>query len=165
MEPTRLQIRQATETDVPLILQFIRDLAAFENHLELCEATEQRLAEHLFGDRVTAEVLFAEDDKLVVGFAVYYYTFSTFAGLPGIYLEDLFIRPEKRGSGVGRALLRHLAQLAREKGCCRIEWSVLHWNERAMVFYENLGARKVDDWCSYRLSGRSLEKLASEPRS
>jgi GNAT superfamily N-acetyltransferase len=97
-----------------------------------------------------------------VGFAVFFYTYSTFVGLPGLYLEDLFVKPEARGRGVGRALLRHLAQLAKEKSCYRIEWAVLHWNEPAIRFYKRLGAVPMDEWHVYRLSGEALDRLASE---
>lgn len=157
-----ITIRPANLEDVPLILEFIRDLAEYEDHLQHFEATEERLLKSLFGSDAKAKVLLAYQDKHPVGFAVYYYTFSTFAGLPGLYLEDLFVKPETRGAGVGRALLSHLAQIALTEGCWRIEWAVLHWNETALRFYKNLGAVAMDEWAVYRLSGEPLRRLAGE---
>ncbi len=138
--PVAMRIVTATERDVPLILEFIRELAAYERHLDRFEATEARLHETLFGAEPAASVIFAFNGDKPVGFAVFYSTYSTFAGLPGLYLEDLFVKPEARGLGVGRQLLRYLARLAKEKGCWRIEWAVLHWNETAVGFYRKLGA-------------------------
>ena len=155
-----LRIEHANEKDVPLILEFIRDLAVYEKLLEQFEATEKRIWEGVFGPRAKASVLLAYVDGLPAGFAVYYYSYSTFAGLPGLYLEDLFIKPEMRGQGVGRALLRELAKLAKEQNCWRIEWAVLHWNENAIRFYKNLGAVPMEEWSVYRLSGESLDRLA-----
>lgn len=157
-----LRIEQATERDIPLILEFVRGLAEYEKHLERVEATEERIRKTIFGAQPAAHVLFAYEHDTAVGFAVYYYTYSTFAGLPGLYLEDLYVKPEARGKGVGRALLRYLARLAKEQGCFRIEWAVLRWNEPAIGFYKNLGAVPVDDWNVYRLSGNELDRLASE---
>ena len=157
-----LRIVTATERDVPLILEFIRELAAYERHLDRMEATETRIRETLFGAEPAASVIFAFDKDKPVGFAVFYFTYSTFAGLPGLYLEDLFVRPEVRGLGIGRQLLRHLAKLAKEKGCWRIEWAVLRWNETAIGFYRKLGAIPMEEWAVYRLYGTPLDQLAAE---
>ena len=158
MDP--LGIVPATEQDVPLILQFIRELAEYERLADRVEATEQRVRDNLFGPTPRACCVLAYQETRAVAFALYYYTYSTFAGLPGLYLEDLFVKPDVRGQGVGRALLRHLAQLAKQNGCWRIEWAVLRWNQSAIGFYENLGAVPMDEWEVYRLSGDALSKLA-----
>ena len=157
-----LRIESATERDIPLILEFIRELAAYERHLDRVEATEARLRRTLFGTEPSASVIFVYDGEKPVGFAVFYFTYSTFAGLPGMYLEDLFVRPEARGLGVGRQMLRYLARLAKAKGCWRIEWAVLHWNKTAIGFYQKLGAIPMEEWAVYRLFGTSLDQLASE---
>jgi GNAT superfamily N-acetyltransferase len=157
-----LRIVAATERDVPLILEFIRELAAYERHLDRVEATEERIRETLFGAEPAASVILAFDGEKAVGFAVFYLTYSTFAGLPGLYLEDLFVKPEARGLGIGRQLLHYLAKLAKEKGCWRIEWAVLHWNESAIGFYRKLGAIPMDEWAVYRLFGTPLDQLAAE---
>ena len=157
-----LSIRPATESDIPLILEFIRSLADYEDHLQYFEATEERLRKFIFGRNPKAHVLLAFYGESAVGFAVYFYTFSTFAGLPGLYLEDLFVKPEARGKGVGRSLLAYLANLAEVEKCWRIEWAVLHWNETALRFYRNLGAVVMDEWAVYRLSGEPLKRLAGE---
>jgi len=157
-----LRIVPATERDIPLILEFIRELAVYEKHLHRFEATEARLRETLFGPEPAASVIFAFIEDKPVGFAVYYYTYSTFAGLPGMYLEDLFVKPEARGLGIGRRLLRHLARLAKAKGCWRIEWAVLNWNETAIGFYRKLGAIPMEEWAVYRLFGPPLDQLAAE---
>ena len=167
MGTAQLRIVSATKLDVPLILEFIRELADYEKMLDRVEATEERLRETLFGARPAASCVLAYLDDRPVAFALFYYTYSTFAGLPGLYLEDLFVKPDARGQGFGRALLRHLAQLAKEKGCWRIEWAVLHWNKSAIGFYESLGAVPMDEWAVYRLSNEALERLAGaeEPQS
>ena len=157
-----LQIRAANERDVPLILEFIRDLAAYEKLLDRLEATEARLHETLFGEKPVASCVLAYQGERPVAFALYYFTYSTFAGLPGLYLEDLFVKPEFRGQGIGRELFRRLAQIARDEGCWRIEWAVLHWNKSAIGFYEKLGAVPMDEWAVYRLSGPALSRLAEE---
>jgi GNAT superfamily N-acetyltransferase len=157
-----LRIVAATERDVPLILEFIRELAAYERHLDRVEATEARLHETLFGPQPAASVIFAFDGDKPVGFAVFYFTYSTFAGLSGLYLEDLFVKPEARGLGVGRQLLRYLARLAKGRGCWRIEWAVLDWNETAIAFYRKLGAIPMEEWAIYRLFGTPLDQLAAE---
>lgn len=162
-EPIR--IRPATADDTVQVLEFIRALAVFEDHLEHFEATAERLSEQLFGSNPKAEVLLAFQGEQPIGFAVYYYTFSSFAGLPGLYLEDLFVKREVRGKGVGRALLAKLAQIAKQENCWRIEWEVLNRNETAIRFYENLGAVPKNEWTVYRLAGEPLERLAQEAKA
>lgn len=157
-----LHIEPATERDIPLILEFVRGLAEYEKHLDRVEATEERIRKSIFGAEPAAHVLFAYENDVAVGYAVFFYTYSSFAGLPGMYLEDLFVKPEARGKGVGRELLRYLARLAKEKGCGRIEWAVLHWNEPAIGFYKSLGAVPMDEWDVYRLAGDKLDRLATE---
>jgi GNAT superfamily N-acetyltransferase len=157
-----LRIVAATERDVPLILEFIRELAAYERHLDRVEATEARIRETLFGATPAASVIFAFQEDKPLAFAVFYFTYSTFAGLPGLYLEDLFVKPEARGLGIGRQLLSYLAKLAKEKGCWRIEWAVLNWNETAIGFYRKLGAIPMEEWAVYRLFGMPLDQLAAE---
>ena len=157
-----VRIREAGPADVSLVASLIRELAEYERLLPEVTMTEERLAEHLFGPRPYAEVAIAEDaDGRPLGFALFFHNFSTFLGLPGIYLEDLFVRPAERGSGVGRALLEHLARLAGQRGCGRLEWSVLDWNQPAIAFYRRLGARANSDWTGYRLEGEALARLAS----
>ncbi len=157
-----LRIVQAAEPDVPLILQFIRELAEYEKVADQVEATEARVRDNLFGAAPRAFCVIAYDEARPVGFALYYFTYSTFAGLPGLYLEDLFVKPDVRGHGVGRELLRYLAKLAIQEGCFRIEWAVLHWNKSAIGFYESLGAVPMNEWAVYRLSGAALSGLAEE---
>jgi len=155
-------IRDASPTDVPLILELIRGLAAYEKLEHEVVATEQRLSEGLFGEPRRAEVVIAETDGEPAGFALFFHNYSTFLGQPGIYLEDLFVVPEKRGHGAGKALLVHLAKLAVERGCGRFEWSVLDWNEPAIGFYRSLGARSMDGWTLNRLTGDALASLAKQ---
>ncbi len=157
-----LRIRPATEDDVPLILHFIRELAEYEKLRHEAVATEEQIRQTLFGPRPYAEVVFAELEGEPVGFALYFHNYSTFLGKPGLYLEDLFVRPEVRGRGVGRRLLAHLAAIAKERGCGRMEWFVLDWNEPAIRFYRSLGARPMDEWTVYRLTGPELDALAAE---
>jgi GNAT superfamily N-acetyltransferase len=157
-----LRIEPATERDIPLILEFVRGLAEYEKHLDRVETTEERIRKTIFGPEPAAHVLFAYVNDVAVGFAVFFFTYSTFVGLPGIYLEDLYVKPEARGKAVGRELLRYLARLAKEKGCARIQWAVLHWNEPAIGFYKKLGAVPMDEWNVYRLTGNELDRLASE---
>ena len=142
-----------------LILSFIRELAEYERLSHEVVATEEALRDHLFGERPVAEVVIAEDGEAAAGFALFFHSFSTFLGRPGIYLEDLYVRPAFRGRGTGRALLVHLARLAKERGCGRLEWSVLDWNEPAIGFYRRIGASPVGGWTVYRLSGEALEGL------
>jgi GNAT superfamily N-acetyltransferase len=157
-----LTIRPATERDVPLIFGFINDLAAYEKLSHEVTATEESLREALFGAKPAAEVLIAWFDGRAVGFALFFQNFSTFVGKPGIYLEDLFVRPEWRGRGFGSRLLAHLARLAVERGCGRMEWAVLDWNEPAMRVYEKIGARRMDGWTVNRLTGEALRRLAAQ---
>jgi GNAT superfamily N-acetyltransferase len=147
---------------VPVIAELIRGLARFEKLEQEVVMTEELLATGLFGDRPYAEVVLAEDDGRSVGFALFFHNFSTFLGRPGIYLEDLFVIPELRGRGIGRMLLAHLARLAVERGCGRLEWAVLDWNRDAIQFYERLGARPNSDWTVYRLAGEALTGLARQ---
>ncbi len=153
-------IRVATPDDVPLVLAFIRDLAIYEKLEHQVVATEEGLARSLFGDTPAAEVVFAEVAGQAVGFALFFHTFSTFLGQRGLYLEDLFVQDAARGKGVGRALLAHLARLAIERGCGRLEWVVLDWNEPALQFYRGIGAEAMSAWSVQRLTGASLERLA-----
>jgi GNAT superfamily N-acetyltransferase len=158
------QIRPAHSEDVPLILQLIRDLATYERAPDEVTATEEQLVDVLFGARPAAEVLLAFEGKSPVGFAVYFYNFSTWLGRPGLYLEDLFVKPEKRGKGYGRGLLGELARIARDRGCGRMEWAVLDWNEPAIEFYRSLGAKPMDEWTVFRLTRDEIAKLASGER-
>jgi GNAT superfamily N-acetyltransferase len=153
------EIREAAESDVPLILQFIRDLAEYEKLAHLVVATEEQLRSTLFGAVRLAEVLIASADGAPAGFALFFHNYSTFLGQPGIYLEDLFVKPEFRGRGYGKALLVRLAQIARDRNCGRVEWAVLNWNEDAIAFYKSLGARPMDEWTVFRLTGEELEKM------
>jgi GNAT superfamily N-acetyltransferase len=156
------QIRPATPTDLPQILQFIRELAEYEKLSDEVTATERLLHQNLFGPRPVAECLIAELDQTSVGFALFFHNFSTFVGRPGIYLEDLFVRPAARGKGIGRALLTHLAKIAVERNCGRLEWSVLDWNAPAIGFYKTLGAISMDEWTVMRVAGDALKNLAAE---
>ena len=162
--PENFQIRPARVEDVSIILRLIRDLATYERAPEEVTATEEQLADVLFGRRPAAEVLLAFEGESPVGFAVYFYNFSTWLGRPGLYLEDLFVKPEKRGKGYGRALLVELAKIARDCGCGRMEWAVLDWNEPAIKFYRALGAKPMDEWTVFRLTRDGIERLAQEPR-
>ena len=153
-------LRSATPSDVGLILGFIRELAAYEKLDHQVVATESLLAGHLFGSRPAAEVVVAEVDGRAVGFALFFHNFSTFLGRPGLFLEDLYVQPQARGSGIGKALLQHLASLAVARGCGRMDWNVLDWNEPAIGFYKKLGAEVLPDWRTCRLTGESLKALA-----
>lgn len=159
-----VQIRPATPADLPLIAQLIRDLAEYEKLAHEVRFDEAVLGTKLFGARPYAEVVIGELDGAPQGFALFFHNFSTFEGKPGIYLEDLFVRPEARGSGLGKALLSHLAKLAVERDCARLEWSVLDWNEPAIGFYRKLGARLMDDWTVMRVDGAALAELGSSSR-
>jgi GNAT superfamily N-acetyltransferase len=150
----------ATASDVPVILEFIRLLAAYEKLSQNVVASQEGLREHLFGPRPFAEVVLAEHEGQAVGFALFFPTFSTFVGRPGIYLEDLFVREEMRGKGVGRQLLSYLARLTVERGWSRLDWAVLDWNAPAIGFYDKLGAQMLIDWRICRLTGPALDALA-----
>jgi GNAT superfamily N-acetyltransferase len=158
----RIHVRPATPSDVPLVLDLIRGLAEYERLLHKCVASEQALRDHMFGPRPYCEVIVAEEGNRPAGFALYFHNYSTFLAKPGIYLEDLFVVPELRRAGVGQALLARLAQIAVERGCGRLEWAVLDWNEPAIGFYKRLGARLMDDWTTCRLEGEALESLAAK---
>jgi GNAT superfamily N-acetyltransferase len=153
-------IRSAERGDVPIILQLIRDLATYERAPNEVTATEQQLIDVLFGEKPSAEVLLAFENETPVGFAVFFHNFSTWLGKPGLYLEDLFVKPEMRGKGYGRALLVDLAKIARDRGCGRMEWAVLNWNEPAIEFYQKLNAAPLDEWKIFRLTGDGIKKLA-----
>jgi GNAT superfamily N-acetyltransferase len=162
---TTLTIRPSTPADLPLILSLIRDLAEYERALDEVVATEDPLRQHLFGDGVgggpVAECVIGEVDGEPQGFALFFLNFSTWRAAPGLYLEDLFVRPAARGVGLGRALLSELARIAIARGCQRFEWSVLDWNTPAIGFYRSLGAVARDEWTTYRLTGDALHALAS----
>jgi len=155
-----LRIQPATEEDIPLLLTLIRALAEYEKLPDCVFATAERLRDSLFGSNPAARALIAYANGKPVGYAIYFFTYSSFLALPGLYLEDLFVLPDSRGAGVGRRLLAFLAGLAREKGCVRMEWAVLNWNESAIGFYKRLGAEPMNDWTVYRLSEDKLNELA-----
>ena len=156
-----LSIRPAAPADLPLIAQFIRDLADYEKLAHEVRFDEAKLGEKLFGARPYAEVLIGEIDGTPQGFALFFHNFSTFEGKPGIYLEDLFVNPEARGTGLGTALLAELARLAVERDCARLEWWVLDWNEPSIGFYKALGAKPMDEWTVFRLDGAALTNMAA----
>ena len=154
-----LKIRTAVVDDVALILQFVQGLADYEKLGNKVVATEDKLRQSLFGDNPSAEVLIAETDR-PLGFALFYHNYSTFRASPGIFLEDLFVLPESRGLGVGRALLARLAAVCLERGCERLDWVVLDWNKPAIEFYYSLGAKSLNDWCTFRLTDKALQNFA-----
>lgn len=154
------EIRPATPADVPLILRFVRELAEFEREPDAVKATEPMLAAALFGADAVAEAVIAEVSGGPVGFALFFRNFSTWTGLPGLYLEDLYVTPAARGAGVGTALLRHLAGIARDRGYGRFEWAVLDWNAPAIAFYRAMGAEPMEEWTVQRVSGDALARLA-----
>jgi len=156
-------IRSATPADVPTIAELIRALADYEKLTHEVVLDESQMREHLFGERPFAEVLLAEDDGIVVGFALFFHNYSTFLAKPGLYLEDLFVRPECRGRGYGKALLLAVARLAVERGCGRVEWAVLDWNTPSIQFYESIGARAMNEWTIFRLTGDALLKAGESP--
>jgi GNAT superfamily N-acetyltransferase len=158
----KLVIRPGEKADVSVIAHLIRELSRFEKLEHEVTMTEELLAENLFGPHRYAETLIAEDEGSPIGFALFYHTFSTFLGKPGLYLEDLFVVPEQRSHGVGRELLKQLARVALERGCGRLEWAVLNWNREAIKFYERLGARPNSEWTVYRLAGEALTALGRE---
>jgi GNAT superfamily N-acetyltransferase len=157
-----IDITPATIADVPLVLRFIKALAEYERMTDQVVATEESLRESLFGAHPSAEAAIARANGDPAGFAVWFYNYSTFLSRPGLYLEDLFVLPECRGRGVGRALLQHLARVAVSRGCGRMEWAVLDWNDLAIRFYRSLGAQPMSEWTVYRLTGDSLKRLAAE---
>lgn len=154
-----LNFRYAKESDTGLILQFIRELAEYEKMLDEVIATEDMLKEWLF-DKKKAEVILAVVDGIEIGFALFFHNFSTFLGRAGLYIEDLYVKPEYRGCGYGRSILKKLAEIAVERGCGRLEWWCLDWNKPSIDFYLSLGAEKMDDWTVYRIAGDTLKKLA-----
>ena len=160
-------LRLATRDDVPLILDFIRALAEYEREPDAVLATESMLESELFGERPGAEVVIAEADGAPAGFALFFHNFSTWLGRPGLYLEDLFVRPQFRGRGVGQVLMAYLAKLAVARGCGRFEWSVLDWNTPAIEFYRRIGATGMDEWTVQRVAGPALDALAAsfDPRA
>jgi GNAT superfamily N-acetyltransferase len=155
-----ITIRPAREDEVPLVLQFVRELAEYEHLLHEAVASEERVRRDLFGPRPYAEVVFACLDDEPVGFALFFHNYSTFVGKPGIYLEDLFVRPSVRGKGLGKALLMWLAAETVRRDCGRLEWSVLDWNEPSIKFYKSLGAKPMDEWRIMRVTGDALTTLA-----
>lgn len=166
--PTAVRVRPAERADAALVLTLIRELAEYERLSGEVRATDELIAEHLFGPQPAAEALIAEGDAGAgdergqpIGFALFFTTFSTFLGRPGIWLEDVFVRPQHRRRGVGRALLAELARLAVQRGHGRLEWAALDWNAPALGFYRGLGARPMDDWITHRLDGEALRRLAS----
>jgi GNAT superfamily N-acetyltransferase len=159
---SNLRIVPASEKDVPVILELIRGLAEYEKLSHLVTATEDRIRESLFGAKPAAEAVLAHWGEECAGFALFFPNYSTFLARPGLFLEDLFVKPHLRRKGIGLALLRHLAGLAKERDCGRFEWEVLDWNEPSIQFYKSLGAVPLDDWTKYRLSGEALEKLAQQ---
>jgi GNAT superfamily N-acetyltransferase len=156
-----LRIEKAVPDDVPLILNFVRQLAEYEKLADSVAATEERLRETLFGPDPSAHAVLAYNNDDPVGFAIYFFNYSTFVGRPGLYLEDLFVRPGARGKGFGRELLKYLAGIAVERNCGRMEWAVLNWNEPAIGFYKRLGAEPMDDWTVFRLSGDALKNMTN----
>ena len=156
-----MEFRTAQRGDTALILQFIRELADYEKMLDQVVATPELLEEWLF-DRQKAEVIFAVEDGEEVGFALFFHNFSTFLGRAGVYLEDLFVKPEHRGKGIGKALLKKLAEIAVERGCGRLEWWCLDWNRPSIDFYLSMGAEPMEDWTVYRIAGDTLKKLGEK---
>jgi GNAT superfamily N-acetyltransferase len=157
-----VRIRPARPQDVPLLLVLFRELADYEHLADQLQATEERLAKALFGERPAAEALIAEVAGETAGYALYFSTFSTFLAIEGVWLEDLFVRPAHRGGGVGRALLARVAAVARERGAERMEWSALDWNELALGFYRRIGAQQMNEWITHRLVGEQLSAMAAE---
>ena len=156
-----VHIRTATAEDAPVVLEMIRGLAEYEKLTHMVVATEEKVRATLFGEKPAADVLLAYDGAECVGFAVFFSSFSTFLAQPGIFLEDIFVKPHARGKGIGWALLKRIAAIAQARGCGRVEWDVLDWNEPAITFYKKLGAKPVEGWTKYRLTGEALANLAT----
>ena len=159
---TNFTIRNATATDIPLILSFIKELAEYENLSSEVVATEAILTESLFGESSPAEVVIGNYENEPVAFALFFHNFSTFLGKPGLYLEDLYVRPAMRGKGIGKVVITYLANLAKKRGCGRFEWWVLDWNESAIQFYHSIGARPMSEWTVQRVDSEALNQLAVE---
>lgn len=159
---TDFSIRSSNADDCPLILQFIKELAEYENLSHEVVATPQILQQSLFGERPYAEVLIAEYQATPVAYALFFHNLSTFTGRPGIYLEDIYVQPEMRGKGFGKSMLSYIAKLAVERNCTRVEWSVLDWNEPSIQFYRSIGAIPLEEWTVQRLHGEALSKFAKE---
>ncbi|MCA0427089.1 MAG: GNAT family N-acetyltransferase [Bacteroidetes bacterium] len=159
METNNFSIRYATKDDCQLILRFIEGIAAYEKLSDQVEASEEKIAEYLFGEKAIAECLLGFEGNTPVGFALFFHNYSTFVSRPGIYLEDLFIEPEFRAKGYGKKLLLELVKIAKERNCGRLEWSVLNWNKPAIDFYESLGAVAMKGWTVYRLDEKAIENL------
>jgi len=155
-----IHIRRATPLDVPIILTFIHELATYEKLADQVVATADDMHVALFGERPVIEAVIATNDDEPVGYALFFPTFSTFLGKPGMYLEDIYVRPAARGLGIGRKLLEHLARITVQRGWGRLEWSVLDWNEPSIAFYKRMGATAMDEWTVFRLTGKALQKLA-----
>lgn len=164
-EPLKIRIVKASEADVPMVLKFVSELAEYEKLSDTVSVNESRLREALFGSQPSAEAIIAYQGDTPVAFAIYYFNYSSFTGLPGLYLEDIFVRPAARGLGVGRQIFRWLTQRALERGCGRMEWAVLDWNESAIKFYNGLNAKPVEGWTVFRLSQDQLKELAAESNS
>ncbi|MDP4196973.1 MAG: GNAT family N-acetyltransferase [Bacteroidota bacterium] len=158
----KLVLRSATKAEVPILLTLIKELAEYERLSDEVTATEDILSESLFGEHPAAEAIIAYYNDEPAAMAIYFLNFSTFVGRPGVYLEDLFVKPHLRGKGIGKALLKKLAKIAIDKKCGRFEWSVLDWNEPAIKFYKSLGAKPLEDWTIFRLRGKALEDLAKQ---
>lgn len=157
---TQITIRRATPGDVAIILTFIRELAVYEKLADHVVATEDDMHVALFGERPVIEAVIASKDDEPVGYALFFPTFSTFLGRPGMYLEDIYVRPSARGFGIGRKMLEHLAHITVQRGWGRLEWSVLDWNEPSIAFYKKMGATAMDEWTVFRIAGQALRKLA-----
>jgi GNAT superfamily N-acetyltransferase len=160
MQASAIRIEPATPADVPLLLAMIRELAVYEKLEHQMIASEEKLQQALFGTPAYAAAVIARSDAVAAGFALYFHNFSTFLAQPGLYLEDLYVRPDFRGRAIGKSLLVHLAGLAVQRGCGRFEWAVLDWNQPARSFYESLGARPNSEWIGYRIAGDALQRLA-----
>ena len=160
--PSEFIILAATEDDAAVILSLIKDLAEYEHLSHEVEATSDDIRQSLFGEHPVAEALIGEYDGIAISFALFFYNFSTFLGKPGIYLEDLYVKPEHRSNGFGRRMLAHIARLAKERNCGRFEWSVLDWNKPAIRTYDRLNAQPMKEWILYRLTGEALDRLAQE---